>query len=176
MAIFVVLQPHLLTTKLRCLQKNNFGHTILPTYCSPYFISLCKKQRCCKCFMLLFHPQNVNRYIISMTNIARFLPFMDCVEKAFFFHGLFAHECFICLLKNLGFYCKYCICKVSFFNIISRIQILFFVAFFSFIGFFLLFPYFALMIISTSVDLSEKSTRKKCSTQIYSPQLNQSEQ
>ena len=27
MAIFVVLQSYLLTTKLSCLQKNNFGHT-----------------------------------------------------------------------------------------------------------------------------------------------------
>ena len=27
MAIFVVLWSYLLTTKLRCLQKNNFGHT-----------------------------------------------------------------------------------------------------------------------------------------------------
>ena len=29
MAILVVLWPHLLTTKLSCLQKKNFGHTIL---------------------------------------------------------------------------------------------------------------------------------------------------
>ena len=28
MAIFIVLWPYLLTTKLRCLQKNNIGHTI----------------------------------------------------------------------------------------------------------------------------------------------------
>ena len=27
MAIFIVLQPYLSTTKLSCLQKNNFGHT-----------------------------------------------------------------------------------------------------------------------------------------------------
>ena len=27
MAIFIVLWPYLLTTKLRCLQKNNIGHT-----------------------------------------------------------------------------------------------------------------------------------------------------
>ena len=26
-AVFIVLWPHLLTTKLRCLLKNNFGHT-----------------------------------------------------------------------------------------------------------------------------------------------------
>ena len=29
MAVFIVLWPHLLTTKLRCLQKNNIGHTRL---------------------------------------------------------------------------------------------------------------------------------------------------
>ena len=29
MAIFIVLWPYLLTTKLRCLQKNNMGHTNL---------------------------------------------------------------------------------------------------------------------------------------------------
>ena len=65
-----------------------------------------------------------------MTNIAfvRFLSFMDCVEKAFFFHGLFAHECFICFKKDLLLQIN-CICKVSSFNIISRIQILFFVVF-----------------------------------------------
>ena len=28
MAVFVVLWPYLLTTKLSCLRKNNFGHTI----------------------------------------------------------------------------------------------------------------------------------------------------
>ena len=28
MAVFIVLWPYLLTTKLRCLQKNNIGHTI----------------------------------------------------------------------------------------------------------------------------------------------------
>ena len=27
MAIFIVLRPYLLTTELRCLQKNNIGHT-----------------------------------------------------------------------------------------------------------------------------------------------------
>ena len=27
MAIFIVLWPYLLTTKLRCLQKKNIGHT-----------------------------------------------------------------------------------------------------------------------------------------------------
>ena len=27
MAIFIVIWPYLLTTKLRCLQKNNIGHT-----------------------------------------------------------------------------------------------------------------------------------------------------
>ena len=27
MAVFIVLWPYLLTTKLRCLQKNNIGHT-----------------------------------------------------------------------------------------------------------------------------------------------------
>ena len=31
MAIFVVLWSYLLTTKLSCLQKNNFGHTKEPT-------------------------------------------------------------------------------------------------------------------------------------------------
>ena len=31
MAIFVVLKPYLLTTKLRCLQKNVFGHTNVPS-------------------------------------------------------------------------------------------------------------------------------------------------
>ena len=30
MAVFVVLWPYLLTTKLSYLQKNNFGHTITP--------------------------------------------------------------------------------------------------------------------------------------------------
>ena len=29
MAVFIVLWPYLLTTKLRCLQKNNIGHTIM---------------------------------------------------------------------------------------------------------------------------------------------------
>ena len=29
MAVFIVLWPYLLTTKLRCLQKNNIGHTII---------------------------------------------------------------------------------------------------------------------------------------------------
>ena len=29
MAVFVVLLPYLLTTKLSCLQINNFGHTKL---------------------------------------------------------------------------------------------------------------------------------------------------
>ena len=29
MAVFVVFKPYLLTSKLRCLQKNNFGHTKL---------------------------------------------------------------------------------------------------------------------------------------------------
>ena len=29
MAIFIVLWPYLLTTKLRCLQKNIIGHTIV---------------------------------------------------------------------------------------------------------------------------------------------------
>ena len=28
MTVFVVLWPYLLTTKLSCLRKNNFGHTI----------------------------------------------------------------------------------------------------------------------------------------------------
>ena len=28
MAFFIVSWPYLLTTKLRCLQKNKFGHTI----------------------------------------------------------------------------------------------------------------------------------------------------
>ena len=32
MAVFVVLWPYLLTTKLSCLQKNNFGHTVLGMY------------------------------------------------------------------------------------------------------------------------------------------------
>ena len=31
MAIFVVLRPYLLTTKLNCLQKNKPGHTNFPT-------------------------------------------------------------------------------------------------------------------------------------------------
>jgi hypothetical protein len=29
MVVFIVLWPYLLTTKLRCLQKNNIGHTIV---------------------------------------------------------------------------------------------------------------------------------------------------
>jgi hypothetical protein len=97
-----------------------------------------------------------------MTNLAfvRFLPFMDCVEKAFFF----LHMNVLFALKKI-FYCIYCICNVSFFQYYKQnSDIVFCSFFFSFIGFFFLFPYFALMIISTSVDLSEKSTRKKCST------------
>ena len=31
MAIFIVLWPYLLTTKLRCLQKSNIGHTNMDT-------------------------------------------------------------------------------------------------------------------------------------------------
>ena len=30
MAVFIVLWPYLLTTKLRCLQKNNIEHTKQP--------------------------------------------------------------------------------------------------------------------------------------------------
>ena len=30
MAVFIVLWPYLLTTKLRCLQRKNIGHTTLP--------------------------------------------------------------------------------------------------------------------------------------------------
>ena len=46
MAIFVVLWPYLLTTKLSCLQKNNFEHTILvniPNLYCLYFVSRKKK-------------------------------------------------------------------------------------------------------------------------------------
>ena len=32
MAIFIVLWPYLLTVKLRCLQKNNIGHTNLGVF------------------------------------------------------------------------------------------------------------------------------------------------
>ena len=31
MAVFIVLWPYLLTTKIRCLQKNKIGHTNAPT-------------------------------------------------------------------------------------------------------------------------------------------------
>ena len=37
MTIFIVLWPYLLTTKLRCLQKNNIGHTIPPA--APFWFS-----------------------------------------------------------------------------------------------------------------------------------------
>ena len=39
MAVFIVLVPYLLTTKLRCLQKNNFGHTNKCIYCT--FLIMC---------------------------------------------------------------------------------------------------------------------------------------
>ena len=51
MAIFIVLWAYLLTTKLRCLQKNNIGHTkvnltlkklfVEPDLRHPYFIFVC---------------------------------------------------------------------------------------------------------------------------------------
>ena len=39
MAAFIVLWPYLLTTKHRCLQKNNIGHTNLPPFASTSFKS-----------------------------------------------------------------------------------------------------------------------------------------
>ena len=54
MAIFIVLWPYLLTTKLRCLQKNNFGHTKY-TYQASYkeeawvlLVYLCNEQIFCQ--------------------------------------------------------------------------------------------------------------------------------
>ena len=37
-AVFIVLWPYLLTTKIRCLQKNNFGHTMHSTYSFSVFV------------------------------------------------------------------------------------------------------------------------------------------
>ena len=42
MVIFIVLWPYLLTTKLRCLQKNNIGHTRSRVILCPYVILFVK--------------------------------------------------------------------------------------------------------------------------------------
>ena len=48
MAIFIVLLPYLLTTKLRCLQKNNIGHTIKGTQ-QNHDISVHEEEKFHKC-------------------------------------------------------------------------------------------------------------------------------
>ena len=44
MADFVVLWPYLLTTKLSCLQKNNFGHTKSRVWITKYLIIIVSKK------------------------------------------------------------------------------------------------------------------------------------
>ena len=41
MAVFIVLRSCLFATKLSCLQKNNFGHTIEPVHSTILVLVLC---------------------------------------------------------------------------------------------------------------------------------------
>ena len=63
MAIFIVLWPYLLTIKLRCLQKNNFGHAnlrALALHILKTLLNQCKYKEA----MTILRKQRINLNVI----------------------------------------------------------------------------------------------------------------
>ena len=64
MAVFVVLWPYLLTTELRCLQKNNIGHTKRGGQKTKKVVYHCLENYRASCPLFFLHTVGLDTYYI----------------------------------------------------------------------------------------------------------------